>query len=104
MAVCAPWGSVNMTEADRVRYGVPKRFQIMLSLSGTELYRPGFAFDWWSPSLWMVKAPHLFLMLFPAAMAMGPWIRWSRRFTLRTLLIATTLVAVVLGAIVYAVR
>jgi hypothetical protein len=31
----------------------------------------------------------------------APWIRWSRRFTLRTLLIATTLVAVVLGVVVY---
>ena len=33
-----------------------------------------------------------------------PWIRWSRRFTLRTLLIATTLVAVVLGLIVAVLR
>jgi hypothetical protein len=33
-----------------------------------------------------------------------PWFRWSNRFSLRTLLIATTLVAMVLGIIVYAVR
>ena len=39
-----------------------------------------------------------------AALAAAPWIRWSRRFSLRTLLIATTLVAVVLGLIVYAAR
>src|SRR5262245_56025171 len=38
-----------------------------------------------------------------ALVAVGiPWLRW--RFSLRTLLIATTLVAVVLGVIVYAVR
>ena len=33
-----------------------------------------------------------------------PWIRWSNRFSLRTLLIATTLVAVVLGLAVWMVR
>jgi hypothetical protein len=37
-----------------------------------------------------------------AAIAAVPWIRW--RFRLRTLLIATTLVAVVLGLVLYAVR
>jgi hypothetical protein len=33
-----------------------------------------------------------------------PWIRWSKRFSLRTLLIATTLIAVALGLIAYANR
>ncbi len=37
-----------------------------------------------------------------AALAALPWLRW--RFSLRTLLIATTLVAVVLGLIMWAVR
>src|SRR3982751_549666 len=45
--------------------------------------------------------PYWSLLLPMAALAGITWIRW--RFTLRTLLIATTLVAVVLGAIVYAV-
>jgi hypothetical protein len=41
------------------------------------------------------------LVLLLSLNALGtPWIRW--RFSLRTLLIATTLVAMVLGAIVYA--
>jgi hypothetical protein len=31
-----------------------------------------------------------------------PWIPWQKRFSLRTLLIATTLVAVALGLIAYA--
>jgi hypothetical protein len=38
------------------------------------------------------------------ALALTPWLRWSNRFSLRTLLIATTLVAVVLGLIVWATR
>jgi hypothetical protein len=48
--------------------------------------------------------PHWAIALWCAIFATAPWLRWSKRFTLRTLLIATTLVAVVLGAIVYAVR
>jgi hypothetical protein len=37
-----------------------------------------------------------------ATVAIAPWMRWSKRFSLRTLLIATTLVAVMLGVIVWA--
>jgi hypothetical protein len=49
-----------------------------------------------------VKAPHWFAILALAAVAATPWLRW--RFSLRTLLIATTLIAVVLGLIVWAAR
>jgi len=41
--------------------------------------------------------PHWFLVFMFAAIAVAPWIRWSNRFSLRTLLIATTLIAVALG-------
>jgi hypothetical protein len=51
-----------------------------------------FGVPFWAPTL------------FCAAIAMLPWFHWSNRFSLRTLLIAMTLVAVGLGAIVYAVR
>jgi hypothetical protein len=37
-------------------------------------------------------------------MSAVPWIRWSNRFSLRTLLIVTMLVAVVLGLAVWAAR
>jgi hypothetical protein len=43
----------------------------------------------------VVRLPHSLLLLFAAMGAMTPWIRW--RFILRTLLIATTLIAVALG-------
>jgi len=46
--------------------------------------------------------PYWFPVLISAACAALPWIHRSRRFSLRTLLIATTLVAVVLGIIVAA--
>jgi len=50
----------------------------------------------------LIKLPHWILVLATASVAVAPWIRW--RFTIRTLLFATTLVALVLGAVVYAIR
>jgi hypothetical protein len=49
-----------------------------------------------------VGMPHWFPIILSAAIAAIPWAK--RRFSLRTLLIATTLVAVVLGLIARAVR
>jgi hypothetical protein len=52
-----------------------------------------------------LTAPYWFFVLFSGTAAVVPWIhevRWH--FSLRTLLIATTLVAVVLGLAVYANR
>jgi hypothetical protein len=46
--------------------------------------------------------PVWFVLILLAALASLPWLRW--RFSLRTLLIATTLVAVVLGLVVGAAR
>jgi hypothetical protein len=51
-----------------------------------------------------VWVPYWFLLLLATAVGVSPWIRWSQRFSLRTLLIATTVVAVVLGTVVYAAR
>jgi hypothetical protein len=43
-------------------------------------------------------------VLLATIFAVLPWIHWAKRFSLRTLFIATTLVAVVLGLAVYAAR
>jgi hypothetical protein len=48
---------------------------------------------------WIVGVPHWFLLLIVFATGAVPWLPY--RFSLRTLLIATTLVAVVLGVIVW---
>jgi hypothetical protein len=54
---------------------------------------------------WVIHVPHWFALVGCAAFAAVPWLPWwSNRFSLRTLLIATTLVAVVLGLIVYFAR
>jgi hypothetical protein len=54
--------------------------------------------------LFIIVVPFWFLTCAFAAASAIPWIRWSKRFSLRTLLIATTLVAVVLGAVVWSAR
>jgi hypothetical protein len=64
--------------------------------------RTGFYAHFWSRTFWVAQAPIWFLVMFAVTVATLPWIRQLRwRFTLRTLLIATTLVAVVLGLIVW---
>jgi hypothetical protein len=49
-----------------------------------------------------IYVPYWFLILFSSLLAAAAWIRWQ--FSLRTLLLATTLVAVVLGWVVYATK
>jgi hypothetical protein len=60
-------------------------------------------FSWTSGSdSWHLTVPDWAFVLLTIALAAAPWLRW--RFSLRTLLIATTLVAVVLGLIVWVSR
>lgn len=51
-----------------------------------------------------VTGPDWFLIGVAIALSAAPWLRWSNRFSLRTLLITTTLVAVVLGLIVWSIN
>jgi hypothetical protein len=52
-----------------------------------------------------ITAPNWFLAVISATFAVAPWkLRLLRRFSLRTLLITTTLVALVLGLVVWATR
>jgi hypothetical protein len=50
-----------------------------------------------------IAAPHLIFVALFAGFAIAPWVR-QVRFSLRTLLIGTTLVAIALGLIVWAVK
>jgi hypothetical protein len=60
---------------------------------------PGFSYG--SKIGWVsVIMPHWCPVLVSATLAVAPWLKWSRRFSLRTLLIAATLAAVGLGLIV----
>ncbi len=49
-----------------------------------------------------IELPHWSVVLLSAAFGVVPWIKPSRRFSLRTLLIITTLIAVLLWVIIYA--
>jgi hypothetical protein len=51
-----------------------------------------------------IRFPYLLPVVLCATFATIPWLPLSRRFSLRALLFATTLVAILLGAIVYAVK
>jgi hypothetical protein len=63
----------------------------------------GFGYDP-MPVVPLIRVPYWFPVVLSLVVAVAPWLRWSRRFSLRTLLIATTLVAVVLGLIVAVLR
>jgi hypothetical protein len=53
---------------------------------------------------WYIGAPHWLIVLFIATIGAVPWLRPSRAYSLRTLLIVTTLVAVVLGLAIWVTR
>jgi hypothetical protein len=50
------------------------------------------------PTFWAACLPHCFFIVVTGAFAIGPWLKW--RFSLRSLLIATALIAVGLGIVV----
>jgi hypothetical protein len=89
-------GFVIQSEQGQMRYGKPWDEKPSWNFDSSPLgddYPPSFppmgGFDW---PLWLA-------VLLTGTLIVIPWLRW--RFTLRTLLIATTLVAVVLGLIVW---
>jgi hypothetical protein len=65
------------------------------SLSPLGVSVSGSNFEAWSA--------HWLLALAALGLTVAPWISWSKSFSLRTLLIGMTLVAAILGALVYAI-
>ena len=83
----------NPPESKRLWWSLADRLPLSLLGIRYQQFSPNmtlFAVSYWLPSL------------ITAALATTPWIRQPTRFSIRTLLIATTLVAVVLGLIVWA--
>jgi hypothetical protein len=58
----------------------------------------------WGENPFLLCVPYWFLVPLTAGLAVALWGKWALRFSLKTLLIATTLLAVVLGSISYAVK
>lgn len=52
----------------------------------------------------VICVPHWCLLGAAIAIGTAPWIRWTKRFSLRTLLIVMTVIAVLLGAVVLAMK
>jgi hypothetical protein len=52
----------------------------------------------------LLAVPNWFIAMCTASLAAVPWLRWPKRFRLRTLLIAITLAAVGLGAVAMMLR
>jgi hypothetical protein len=72
---------------------------------GVVLAYPVLAFiaaaeEWISPAA--IYALYFPLMIYAVGIAAVPWLQW--RFSLRTLLVATTVVAVLLGVFVWAAK
>jgi hypothetical protein len=65
-----------------------------------QINRHGFRYTIWSNGAWHVWGPLWAVDVMLAPVGALPWLRW--RFSLRTLLIAATVVAVGLGLIVWA--
>ena len=60
----------------------------------------GFMFAWKANTIG-IGLPNWFVILTGGTLATAPWIHWGKRFSLRTLLIATTLIAALLGTAAY---
>jgi hypothetical protein len=69
-----------------------------------ETWRPGYYTYRGNDGGMQLRLPYWFLVGATSAISTLPWITIRWRFSLRTLLIAMTLVAVVLGAVVWAVK
>jgi hypothetical protein len=83
-----------------VSFYIPPRYQTTPDgFANTAIHKGrGFDMKFWSRSSWFVQAPNWFPIIVAATLAFVPWIKG--RFSLRTLLIATTLVALGLGVII----
>jgi hypothetical protein len=66
--------------------------------------KTGFSYRSYPGASVSISSPLWFPILVIAAIATAPWLRRSWRFSLRTLLIATTLIALILGVIAYAAK
>ena len=98
-------------------------FSGYIEFNGRSSYSGGKRLEWrvaqpaeHAPPLWLktmfgfgfkpraIVLPLWLPTILAAMLCTGPWLRWSRSFSLRTLLVAITLVAVLLGLLVSGAR
>jgi hypothetical protein len=101
-AIPSTW---EKTRIDSPPYRPPDRFGWTWIIEPAKPEFTVLGFGWGYEILGtFVDVPYSFLIVLSATLSAVPWIGWSNRFTTRTLLIATTLVAVVLGLVVWLAR
>jgi hypothetical protein len=94
-----PYGSFRSVPFSIIAHGPQRSFgDTVIGFDAPETVG-GFFFGRSGGFRWVI-VPYRFVLLLASVLAAIPWI--PRRFTLRTLLIATTLVALALGLIVWA--
>jgi hypothetical protein len=89
------WGFLQFMFSDLLDHGV------LIYSNQPAWERSDVGFEWRDDGA--IKVPDIFAIVVTMTAGVAPWLNY-KRFSLRTLLIVTTLVAVVLGAIVYAAR
>ena len=67
-----------------------------VDILGLRFFGPG--------SVWLLRVPCWLALLTTGGLAVASWMKWSYRFSLRTLLIGMTVAAAVLGTAVYMIR
>ena len=91
----------------QARQNLPSAWEWWASLGDVPIPRDpynsyfGFGYKNWGLGYFSVYVPYWFLALGSVAAGIAPWRSWPRSFSLRTLLIATTLVAIALGLIMW---
>ena len=63
--------------------------------------RTDVGFEWRDDGA--IKVPDLFPIVIALAAGVAPWIRWSLRFSLSTILLSMAILAAILGAFIYAI-
>ena len=91
-------GRISACPSSGPQESVPVREEVSAVVLG-DMDRTWPRWNFGTGGQWTV--PIWFPVMLVAALAVAPWIRWSTRFGLRTILILTTFVAAVLGLIVY---
>jgi hypothetical protein len=110
-SICGEISLIKFLSSNDAQVALPRRFSVgSVVVDDVDRARLPETFLGFGYSRWIKRwsshgrelcIPHWFALAFLATFAVSPWIQCSNRFSLRTLLIATTLVAVVLGLIVW---
>jgi hypothetical protein len=112
-SICGEVCLIEFAPSNDSRIGLPRWFSVgSVVIDDVDRARLPNTFLGFGYSRWIKRwssygkelcIPHWFALLFLATFAVSPWIQLPKHFSLRTLLLATTLVCVVLGLVVWAV-